>query len=186
MLGCGSPLDEACDPTPNPAERPCRQQRSRGSATASGTDLPGRSPYESGRKIGLRSGSSICVTTICAMRSATVGTPRIRFALLTYEMPSASRSSSAGMAVNSLDLPATASRPSTWPPLVVKAETRCCGALSWPRSSRRREVLPPMVHQCRLIGPIGTRPTRETGRKQRQIDPANHDRSRRPVAARWR
>ncbi len=57
----------------------------------------------------------------------------------------ANRSSSAGMAVNSLDLPATASCPSARRLAVANAETTCRGALSWPRSWLRREVLPSMV-----------------------------------------
>ncbi len=46
--------------------------------TASNADLPGLYPYESGRKCGSTKGSKVSFTTICAIRSVTVGIPRIR------------------------------------------------------------------------------------------------------------
>ena len=59
--------------------------------------------------------------------------------------PAASFSSSAGMAVVSLDLSSTASLPSTRRLLVAKAETRCRAARPLDRSWLRRTVLPSMA-----------------------------------------
>ena len=59
--------------------------------------------------------------------------------------PAASFSSSAGMAVVSLDLSSTASCPSTRRLLVAKAETRCRAARPLDRSWLRRTVLPSMA-----------------------------------------
>jgi hypothetical protein len=55
-----------------------RQQRSRQTATASSAERPGRYPYESGWNTGSTSGSRYRHTTVCATRSATVGTPNGR------------------------------------------------------------------------------------------------------------
>ena len=41
-------------------------------------DLLGRYPYESVKKCGSILGSNVNLTTICAIRSDTVGTPKIR------------------------------------------------------------------------------------------------------------
>lgn len=62
------------------------------------------------------------------------------------------RSSSAGMAVISLDLTSTASWPRTSLALVAKAETRCSGGRSDLRSWLRREVLPSMATRSACCG----------------------------------
>src|SRR3954451_7872515 len=51
------------------------QHRFRVTAIACLADLPGRYPYESVWNIGSSFGSMICLTTVCAIRSDTVGMP---------------------------------------------------------------------------------------------------------------
>src|SRR6516162_8551748 len=51
------------------------QHRFRVMAIACFAERPGRYPYESGWNIGSRIGSMACLTTVCAMRSETVGIP---------------------------------------------------------------------------------------------------------------
>src|SRR3954452_20453751 len=51
------------------------QHRFRVTAVACLADLPGRYPYESAWNIGSSFGSMICLTTVCAIRSDTVGIP---------------------------------------------------------------------------------------------------------------
>jgi len=51
------------------------QHRSRHTATASNALRPGRYPYESGWNTGSTSGSKTIAATVCAILSATVGTP---------------------------------------------------------------------------------------------------------------
>jgi hypothetical protein len=53
------------------------QQRSRQTPTASSADRPGRYPYASSWNTGSTDGSRYERTTVCAILSATVGTPSI-------------------------------------------------------------------------------------------------------------
>ncbi len=62
----------------NSSTQSYRQHRRRVCASASCADRPGRYPYESGWKRGSTNGSTVSLTTVYAIRSATVGTPRIR------------------------------------------------------------------------------------------------------------
>src|SRR5438067_559406 len=61
------------------------QHRLRVTAIACLADLPGRYPYESAWNIGSSFGSMICLTTVCAIRSDTVGMPSFLVPLPTAE-----------------------------------------------------------------------------------------------------
>src|SRR5947209_2914840 len=62
----------------NSTTQSCRQHRSLVTATACFAERPGRYPYESGWKSGSSIGSMMRLTTVCAIRSETVGMPSLR------------------------------------------------------------------------------------------------------------
>src|SRR4051812_40298998 len=108
---------------------------------------------------------------------------------------SASRSIRTGMAVVSLALSGTASRPSTRRAVVAKAETRCSGGRPAARSWLRREVLPVILSLSKddgdQLGPLRpglapslapglapglAHPAGDGGREQARIDAVHPDR----------